>query len=326
MRRLAYRSAARVQLEVASRSAGKTAVVLGYHSVGAVAGDPRRELVPILAAGVFRDQLEHLAQRYEVVALAELQVRQHARSAGDRVPAALTFDDDLSGHLQFAAPALSERGMPATFYLTGRTLDGPDPFWWQDLQAIADSGPRGLQDMRDRLATEWPWAGDAGDLHDLARTIEGLPPTETDAVARRLRELTTGVSPDPGLSAAAIRELAAGGFEIGFHTRRHHLLPPMSERELAEAMHEGRDALQAVAGRPLNSIAYPHGRADLRVGHAAAQAGYETGVMWTGGAVRETASRLLLDRTDAWADSVEAFAWRLARVVAHGVRAGADRR
>jgi peptidoglycan/xylan/chitin deacetylase (PgdA/CDA1 family) len=291
MRRLAYRSAARVQLEVAGRSAGKTAVVLVYHSVGAVAGDPRRDLVPTLAASVFRDQLEHLARRYEVVALAELQSRQHARSAGDRVPAALTFDDDLSGHLQFAAPALSERGIPATFYLTGRTLDGPDHFWWQDLQAIADSGPRGLQAVRDRLATQWPWVSHAGNLHDLARTIEGLPPTENDAVAERLRELTTGMSPEPGLSAAAIRELAAGGFDIGFHTRRHHLLTHLSERELAEAMHEGRDALEAVAGRQLNSIAYPHGRADLRVGHAAGQAGYETGVMWTGGQTRSRRSR-----------------------------------
>ncbi len=326
MRRLARRLAAHAQLEFARRSAGGCAVVLVYHAVGPVAGNPHRDLVPTLAANRFREQLDHLARRFDVVPVTELRSCLLARSHGARLPVALTFDDDLSGHLRHVAPALAERGMPATFYLTGRTLDGPDPFWWQDLQALADRGPGGLDDVRDGLAENWPWARGGGDLHDLGRTIEGLPPAQRDAVTEELRGLAGDIVPEPGLSSAAVGELVAGGFDIGFHTRRHDPLPSLGDEELADAMLDGRDRLQALSARPLSSIAYPHGRADLRVAHAAAQAGYATGLTWTGQAVDAARPPLLFDRADAWAPSADTFAWRLARVVTRGARAAAEAR
>jgi peptidoglycan/xylan/chitin deacetylase (PgdA/CDA1 family) len=316
MRRLAQRSAARALRTLTRRSQGNVAVVLLYHGVDPVGGDPACDLVPALAQDVFRDQLEHLARHYDVIAAAELPSRLSQPLARRRVPVVLTFDDDLSGHLRFAAAALSECGMPATFYLTGRTLDGPDPFWWQDLQAIADSGAGALRDARARLAQQWSWAAEPGGLHNLATVIEELPPTERDDVARELRDLARDRPRDPGLSSRDVSQLVAAGFEIGFHTRRHDPLVLLSDRRLAQAMLDGRDTLHAACGHPLTSIAYPHGRADLRVARAADDAGYNTGFAWTGDALHAGDPPLLLDRVSAWAPAIEAFAGRLARATA----------
>lgn len=316
MKRLALRCSAGLQGLATRRSASKVGLVLGYHGVAPVAGDPRRELVPALAASIFRGQLDHVRRYYDVVSIDDLRARIAARAPGEPVPVAITFDDDLSCHVQYAAPALLERSMPAAFFLTGRTLDGARAFWWQDLQLVADRGPEALEQARDRLAQRWPWAAERGDIHALARTIEGLRATDRRAVEAELRQIAGEAVPEPGLSAAAVRELASAGLNIGFHTGDHDALQTLDADELAEAMRAGAPELEAVVGGPLTAIGYPHGRADMRVAHAAREAGYKLGFTWTGGAVRDDDSPLLVDRVDTWADSVDAFAWRIARAAA----------
>jgi peptidoglycan/xylan/chitin deacetylase (PgdA/CDA1 family) len=211
---------------------------------------------------------------------------------------------------------LTEHGLPATFFLTGRTLDGPSPFWWQDLQAVSSRGESAMNEMRFRLEETWPWARAAGDVRDLAATIEGLPPAERDAVAACLRALAGSEVPDPGLPAETVRELATAGFDIGFHTFRHDALPPLAQPQLEQAMHEGLEALEGAAGRRPVAISYPHCRADLRVAHAADKAGFTTGVVCSGRAARLDRPPLLTDRVNGWAPSLDEFTWNLARVAA----------
>jgi peptidoglycan/xylan/chitin deacetylase (PgdA/CDA1 family) len=149
--------------------------------------------------------------------------------------------------------------------------------------------------------------------------MEGLAPTERDAVAEALRALARTTVLDEGLSASAVHQLVAEGFQIGFHTRRHDVLPRLSDSELRAALTAGREPLERIAGRALTEIAYPHGHADLRVAHAASEAGFTTGLMWRGGPVGEQESPLLVDRVDGWAPSLDAFKWRLGRVISRGI-------
>ena len=286
-----------------------------YHSIAPRAGDPRDDLVPALAEGVFRDQLSHLAKHYEVVPLAELQARAAAQRQGDPLPVALTFDDDLASHVDHAAPALADRGLPATFYLTGRSLAGPDPLWWQDLQTVFARGARDVAALAERLAPRWSWAGQQARPRDMHTTIENLPPGERDEVIAILREVA-GDPPDGGVSADAVEQLVAAGFQIGFHTRRHDTLPQLDDARLTAAMRDGRDELQTAAGQSLETIAYPNCRADLRVAAAAAAAGFESGVVCDGQAVTPDSPALLLGRVDGWARSTDEMAWALARVAA----------
>ena len=53
---------------------------------------------------------------------------------------AITFDDDLRSHVDFAAPLLARVGATATFFLSGSSLDDPNRFWWERLQEAFDRG------------------------------------------------------------------------------------------------------------------------------------------------------------------------------------------
>lgn len=311
------RAAAAVMLERQARRSGRAVgVILMYHDVGEVPGDPTRDIVPTLDAGVFAAELEQLRRGYEVVPLQELRGRMRARTRGERLPVALTFDDDLSSHAQVVAPLLSQMEMPATFFLTGRSLERPAPFWWQDLQKTASLGGDVLTRLRAELAESWPWARVETRVHDLAHTIEQLPPADREAVARVISDHSPRDQLDVGLPTDAVRRLVDRGFEIGFHTLHHHPLPALHAEELRSALRDGVETLARAAGRDLTAIAYPHCRADLRVAHAAQEAGFELGVVCSCGPVAEEQNPLLLDRWNGWSASVEEFSFQLARATA----------
>jgi peptidoglycan/xylan/chitin deacetylase (PgdA/CDA1 family) len=149
-------------------------------------------------------------------------------------------------------------------------------------------------------------------VHELARTVEGLPPEELDAVATRIREFAGGSPCDRGLDAAEIAGLARNGFSIGFHTRDHQALTTLDDAALHRALAEGVDELEAVAGRPLTAIAYPYCRADLRVADAAMRSGFELGVTCNQRPVGAHDHPLLIDRVDGWSPSLGNFALALA--------------
>jgi peptidoglycan/xylan/chitin deacetylase (PgdA/CDA1 family) len=93
-----------------------------------------------------------------------------------------------------------------------------------------------------------------------------------------------------------LKALAEAGFEIGFHTRRHDLLPQLSDELLAAAMTDGRREVAAAAGREVTVISYPHGAADERVAAAARTAGYRLGFTAARQAARPTDDPHLVGR------------------------------
>jgi peptidoglycan/xylan/chitin deacetylase (PgdA/CDA1 family) len=296
-------------------------LVLVYHGIR---GD--RDAVglfpPRLDAGVFRDHLDHLRASYEVVSLNELMNRG-SDGRGSRVPVALTFDDDLRGYAELVAPLLRERDLPATFFLTGSALGGEFNAWWLDLEFLAGE-PARWRSAVDELSQEWPWIAGTTPAN-LATTMTRLHRRQRDDLAEALRGLNGESGGDAGLDGPLIRRLATGGFEIGFHTRRHYALDTLNDDDLATAMTEGLDELAAAAGARPESIAYPHGRADLRVAHAAAGAGFKWGfTMGRDRGIRPDDSPLLLPRIDPYSGrvSVGSFAFRLARVATAAARGG----
>jgi peptidoglycan/xylan/chitin deacetylase (PgdA/CDA1 family) len=105
------------------------------------------------------------------------------------------------------------------------------------------------------------------------------------------------------------------GCEIGFHTRRHDVLPELDDARLAAAMHVGPDALVAAAGAPLRAIAYPHGAADARVAAAARAAAFGLGVTTEPDAVVAGSDPLLLGRIYPSSASVGGLAMSLAQTL-----------
>ena len=292
-------------------------LVLIYHQVGPGSGDPRCDLVPQLDLGIFEAQLAYLLRRYELVPLSELLSRVTEAERGDRLPVALTFDDDLQTHAQYVAPVLEDAEIPATFFLTGASLCGYGSYWWRDLQRAADRGGREWAQLVREIGQTAASASRGTGLHALARAIETMPPEKHDRVRDRIRAAAGDTHADGQLTPGEIERIAAS-FEIGFHTAGHYNLQTLTDGYLKDALTDGLPQLRTVAGSRVTSIAYPHGRADRRIAMAAKEAGFELGFVSSGGPIRGGDDPLLLDRIDAWSTSIERFTRTLARAAAGG--------
>ena len=234
----------------------RVGLALCYHRISDPQGDPERELVPPLGIKGFEAHVRYLNRRCRLVRASELLDAARERRRGERFPVAITFDDDLPSHVRGAMPVLERHGAPATFFLCGASLERPFAFWWERLQRAWDRGGVDQANARGaRRGRRQPRGGD-----DQA----ALPPQSGQclpvAVTLWPRSSGTRVGPDPpdsGMRAGDVERLAAAGFEIGFHTLHHDPLPSLDDRALAEAMIEGKDALERTAGTPIVAIAYP---------------------------------------------------------------------
>jgi peptidoglycan/xylan/chitin deacetylase (PgdA/CDA1 family) len=270
-----------------------------YHRVGDPPGDYATELVPNLGTRMFESQVRYLRRLFRLVPASELHDAVAARRRGGRFPAAITFDDDDAGHALVSAPILERHGAPATFFLNGASLAAPFRFWWE------------VVELAVRRGIEQP----QGDIHEHAMRVQMLPAAERAAVVERLEEKVGPAPPDAGMREALVRELADGGFEIGFHTLRHEFLTLLDSDALTRAMADGRDELAAIAGRPLDTIAYPHGGAEPREADAARAAGFRWGYTTRAMAVTPESDPLLLGRVECSFRSMGHFALRLSRAL-----------
>jgi peptidoglycan/xylan/chitin deacetylase (PgdA/CDA1 family) len=289
-----------------------------YHALAAEPGVPGTRASPPLGTALFADQVAHLARWYRPVTASALPEAVARRRRWERIPIAITFDDDERSHLETAAPILTRLGVPATFFLTGAGISGPVSPWWERLDRALAAGMDPYDETLPPLdGVDVAWA--AGPVDFVAESIRALPPVERDRLAERLLE-HAGPDPDTaGLRAAQVRELRDAGFEIGFHTRRHDSLSDLDDDALAAALTEGRQELAAAAGSDPDVIAYPHGRADERVARAVRAAGFRTGYVTRRGLVTPEVTRELLPR---YAPSYESVGW-LSIALAAGLWRGA---
>jgi peptidoglycan/xylan/chitin deacetylase (PgdA/CDA1 family) len=115
------------------------------------------------------------------------------------------------------------------------------------------------------------------------------------------------------LTPAELRELAdLPGVTIGSHGMTHIRLAECDDHTLWQELEGSRLTLEDMIGKPVTSIAYPHGSADLRVRDAARRAGYRIGVCSRSGINPPGRDPLLLCRTEVVAaDSERVFLQKL---------------
>jgi peptidoglycan/xylan/chitin deacetylase (PgdA/CDA1 family) len=258
----------------AARGVGQ---VLVYHRVR-----PRPpawyEVVPCVTTRRFEEHLEVLGETADVVSLADLVAGRPSR----RPRVALTFDDDEPDHETHVLPALLRHGMPATFFLSGRSLHGLGPYWWQPLEQAVRR--RGVAAVGVDLGV-----ADAESATDLALACEHDAST-------RARAAQLDVDGGSTLGADGIVALARAGLDVSFHTLEHRVLTQLSDTEVAHDVSAGAAALAELTGTRPRWFAYPHGKADARVAASVRAAGFDGA--WTGRPVAHlpTQDRYLLGR------------------------------
>ncbi len=76
------------------------------------------------------------------------------------------------------------------------------------------------------------------------------------------------------LSVEQLRELSAGGIEIGAHTRTHPDLTTLSEQDAHDELAGSKRELEELLQRPVDVAAYPYGRANDATRRACRAAGF----------------------------------------------------
>ena len=105
-------------------------------------------------------------------------------------------------------------------------------------------------------------------------------------------EITNGF-----LTADELKNLALiPGVTIGSHSRTHRLLPKCTNKELMSELEGSKHYLEDMISKPVTSIAYPYGAADLRVRDAVQQAGYQLGFCSHVGINHIDRDKLMLNR------------------------------
>jgi peptidoglycan/xylan/chitin deacetylase (PgdA/CDA1 family) len=235
-----------------------------YHRIGAPRF-PGCEVIPTVPVSVFRAQLQAMGEIFDLVTLDEILRLDGCRPPTNehgRAKVAITFDDDLKNHVTHALPVLSELGVPAAFFLSGRTQHGFGPYWFQQLEALlaANGGAR----MAALL-----------DLHEAAQPRDLALACEQHASMRnRLSSMASLELQGDLLESEDVLALANAGMTIGFHTLGHSTLPGLNDAELSAAVTFGRDQLAAAASVPVRYFAYPHGKVDERAAAAVRAAGF----------------------------------------------------
>jgi peptidoglycan/xylan/chitin deacetylase (PgdA/CDA1 family) len=289
-------------------------VILLYHRIATLGHDVHGLA---LTAGVFRDQLARMRERWTPLPLAELAKAIRDGDPPERA-VALTFDDGYLDNLERAQPLLAALDMPATFFLTSERPETRRAFWWDVLERIVLQQPDLPARMRVRVAGE-PIDLATGDREErlaahwrLHAVLRDSLPAVRDALLRDLaREASARLDPigdgrpmtAPEMRAAA----AAPRITIGAHGVHHVSLTRLSRDDRYREVFDSRAEIERIVGRQVTSFAYPFGDLSPEVIDTVRAGGFELAVSCEERAVRARDALFSLPRWSAPPIAGEAF-------------------
>ncbi|GAB2860578.1 hypothetical protein GCM10027277_31500 [Pseudoduganella ginsengisoli] len=296
-------------------SDGRLTILL-FHKIPALA-DP---LTPDeLNLTHFCEMLDFLSEHMHVMPLSEA-VTQLPRGKLPKRSVALTFDDGYVDWLDHVAPALRERQMTGTFFVTTEQLAGPS-LWHERIvaavRALPDQGvtlPYGFGGFND-LRTENRRQALVTELQ--ARLKYASVVDRMAALAQLEAQATVPLQLPPHFDADAVRALHSQGFEIGAHTVGHPILSECTAEQAMAEIGGCKEQLEAIIRAKVNLFAYPNGRPqkDYREEHVkmVKACGYQAAVATSPGAATADADLFQLPRFTPWRTSPERLAYQLVR-------------
>ena len=243
--------------------AAREPTVLLYH------GTPRLGVLPHdIEADTFENHIRFLKSRFDLVPLSEAQNR---RRPGDRVRAAVTFDDGFRNNFEVAAPILKKHNVPATFFVCKRPTESGKYLWFVHLHMLEMRFKHESFTFRGERVDMSP-PSRSQSIKKLQQTLMNLTPHPQamyEAIEGELPALEEFMSPKElndrcaGMSSDELRELAASElFRVEAHTCDHPLLSNCTQAEKIHQINDCVDFIEKVCGTKGETMAYPSGDYD----------------------------------------------------------------
>lgn len=292
----------RLGLAKPSRFSRGDLLILTFHRV--LPEDARREYpLPGLAVTPteLRWILAFLAPHFEIRNVTE-SISVRADGTQRKPLLAVTFDDGQWDNLEYAAPVLSELGVPATFYIPTQFI-GSDALLWHDQAAFAwqRSTVPVERRVQELIALGVPLRqGATPQVASFLETMKAISPEMRQSALGRLQEM--GVSDAPPwarlMDWQEVAKLARAGHEIGSHSQSHALLPQLEPQQQLEELVGSKRHIETAIGAAIHSLCYPNGSFDARTVQIARDAGYDNAVTTRWGTNKSVNSRFELLRCD----------------------------
>ena len=233
--------------------------VLFFHRVVA-------ERDPMLPGEPTADEFDRMMgwvqSQFTVLPLGE-GVRRLAEGSLPPAAAAITFDDGYRDNLEVAGPILLRRKLPTTLFVATGFIDGGIMFNDIVIESLRRSPLDSLDIPELGLGplSLGSWGERSAALSAVLPAIKYAPFAQRESLVAGLAERCKVQLPsDLMMTGAQVRRFVDDGFEVGAHTANHPILAVLSDEEARQEIKVGREALEAMVGRPVRLFAYPNGR------------------------------------------------------------------
>ncbi len=312
-----YRSGAlplAMRLSEPRATEGRCFQILVYHRIGTSTD----AFTSALSARGFERQMRALRAHFRVLSLSDLLLAGERREIPPR-SVAVTFDDGYEDTLTHAFPILQRYRIPATVYLATGLMDVDQAMWNDRIgAALRDTTREELPPVCDGVG---PMSLRTVPARHLAmrRTLEAL---KRKAPAERARLADEIVGQLAGTCATGprmlrweqVRQLHAGGVEIGAHTVTHPILTALSADGARREIVESKEMIAAQLQAPVRHFAYPNGTErdfDAETKAMVRAAGYASAVTTIFGTNDASSDAYALRRGGPWEEESATFATKL---------------
>jgi peptidoglycan/xylan/chitin deacetylase (PgdA/CDA1 family) len=286
--------------------------ILAFHKVSP---DPHPYFEPVHPI-IFERYAEFLHRNYRVMHLDELVVRSRHGDIPDRA-VAITFDDGYRDNYENAFPILKKYELPATIFVATGAIGTGETLWHDRIfDAFRHTSASHLH-LKGIAVNELVLDNSESRHHALKLTLDHAKKLYGISRLEFVEEVEQALTPnrppqqeDRMLTWDQIGEMHRAGIRFGSHTVTHPILSRVPQEELTRELFESKRQLSKQLGAPVESFAYPNGRAsdyNSTVKDALRECGYTFAVTCEPGYNCAQADPFELKRGAPWQSDIELF-------------------